>query len=126
MFPLSTTKTVVVMLHCCSHLKQIQTSDVSIIKISNDSELLTLSCFSSPESKVKVSFSDQKYVSCLSALSLVSVGVVVVVVNFSHFNLFLQNHWANFNQTCHKVSVGERKFSLKEAPHLFSRGDNLE
>ena len=27
-------------------------------------------------------------------------------VNFSHFHLLLQNHWANYNQTWHKVSLG--------------------
>ena len=32
-----------------------------------------------------------------------SVVVVVIVVNFSHFHLLLQNHWANFNQTWHKA-----------------------
>ena len=26
--------------------------------------------------------------------------VVVVVVNFSHFHLLLQNHWTNFNKFC--------------------------
>ena len=40
-------------------------------------------------------------------LSVVVVDVVVVVVNFSHFHLLLQNHWANFNQTWNKVSLGE-------------------
>ena len=33
-------------------------------------------------------------------------------VNFSHFHLLLQNHWANFNQTWHKVSLGEGDSSL--------------
>jgi hypothetical protein len=28
-------------------------------------------------------------------------------VNFLHFRLLLQNHWANFNQTWHKSSLGE-------------------
>ena len=32
---------------------------------------------------------------------------IVVVVNFSHFHLLLQNHLANFNQTWHKASLGE-------------------
>ena len=36
-----------------------------------------------------------------------SVIVVVVVVNFSHFHLLLQNHRTNFNQTWHKASLGE-------------------
>ena len=47
-------------------------------------------------------------------LSVVVVDVVIgvgVVVNFSHFHLLLQNHWANFNQTWHKVSLGEEDSS---------------
>ena len=32
-------------------------------------------------------------------------------VNFSHF-LLLQNHWANFNQTWHRASLGEGYSSL--------------
>ena len=42
----------------------------------------------------------------------VSVVFVVVVVNFSHFHLLLQNHWANFNQTWHKTSLGKGEASL--------------
>ena len=65
--------------------------------------------FSSPESKTQVSFSDQN-------LSL----VVVVVVNFSHFRLLLQNHWANFKRTYHHASLGEGDSSLlNEGPALF-------
>ena len=46
-------------------------------------------------------------------LSVVVVVVVnVVVVNFSHFHLLLQNHWANFNQTWHKASLGAGDSSL--------------
>ena len=56
--------------------------------------------FSSPEPKAQMSFSDQN-------LSV----VVVVVVNFSHFHL-LENHWAYFNQTWHKASIGEGDSSL--------------
>ena len=53
--------------------------------------------------------------------------VVGVVVNFSHFNLLFQNHWANFNQTWHKASLGEGDLSLfKWGPHPFPRGDNYE
>ena len=37
---------------------------------------------------------------------------VGVVVNFLHFYLLLQNHWANFNQTWHKASLGEGDSSL--------------
>ena len=44
-------------------------------------------------------------------LTIVVVGVGVVV-NFSHFYLLLQNHWANFNQTWHKASLGEGDSSL--------------
>ena len=33
-------------------------------------------------------------------------------VNFSHFQLLLQNHWANFNQTWHKASEGKGDSSL--------------
>ena len=33
-------------------------------------------------------------------------------INFSHFHLLLQNHWANFNQTWHKASLGEGDSSL--------------
>ena len=33
-------------------------------------------------------------------------------VNFSYFRLLLQNHWANFNQTWHKASLGEGDSSL--------------
>ena len=37
---------------------------------------------------------------------------VCLSVNFSHFHLLLQNHWANFNQTWHKVFLGEGDSSL--------------
>ena len=37
---------------------------------------------------------------------------VCLSVNFSHFHLLLQNHWANFNQTWHKVSLGKGDSSL--------------
>ena len=37
---------------------------------------------------------------------------VLVVVNFSPFHLFLQNHVANFNQTLHRASVGEGNSSF--------------
>ena len=49
--------------------------------------------FSSPKPKAQMNFSDQN--------------LSVVVVNFSHFHLVLQNHWPNFNQTWHKASLGE-------------------
>ena len=50
-------------------------------------------------------------------------------VNFSHFHLLLQNHWANFNQTWHKASLGEGDSSLFEwrVPSFSKlRGDNNE
>ena len=60
--------------------------------------------FSSPELKAQVSFSDHlSSVVCLS---------VRLSVNFSHFHLLLQNHWANFNQTWHKASLDEGDSSL--------------
>ena len=37
---------------------------------------------------------------------------VCLSVNFSHFHLLLQNHWANFKQTWYKVSLGEGDSSL--------------
>ena len=49
--------------------------------------------------------------------------VVVVVVNFSHFHLLLQNHWANFNQNWHKASLGKGDSSLfKWRTPPFSKG----
>ena len=39
-------------------------------------------------------------------------------VNFSHFHL-PQNHWANFNQTWHKVFLGEGKFVQMKGNALF-------
>ena len=47
-------------------------------------------------------------------------------VNFSHFHLLLQNHWANFNQTWHKASLGEGNSSLFKRRALpFSKGRYL-
>ena len=57
--------------------------------------------FSSPEPKAQVSFSDHNL-----------PVVVVVVVNFSHFHLLLQNYLTNFNQTLHKASLGDGDSSL--------------
>ena len=57
-------------------------------------------------------------------LSVIVVDIVVVVVNFSPFHLLLQNHWANFNQTWHKVFMGERDSSCSNA--LFQGGDNKD
>ena len=64
--------------------------------------------FSSPELKAQVSFSDH-------LLSVVCLSVRLSFrpsVNFSHFHLILQNHWANFNQTWHKSSFGEGDLSF--------------
>ena len=59
--------------------------------------------FSSPELKAQVSFSDHQSSVCPS---------ICLSVNFSHFQLLLQKHWANFNQTWHKISPGEGDSSL--------------
>ena len=48
-------------------------------------------------------------------------------VNCSHFHLLLQNPWANFNQTWHKVSLGEGiQVYSNERPCPSKRGDNWE
>ena len=74
--------------------------------------------FSSPELKAQVSFSDH-----LSSVVCPSV----CLCKFSHFHLLLQNHWANFNQTWHKVSEGEGDSRLfKWRPRPSQRGDNWE
>ena len=44
-------------------------------------------------------------------------------------NLFLQNHWANFNQTWHKASMGEIQvfcFLSNDRLHSFPRGNNYQ
>ena len=66
----------------------------------------------------------------LITICLLSVGAVVVVVivyvNFSHFHLLLQNHWANFNQIWHKVVLDEGGLSLfKWKAEPFSKGRQL-
>ena len=72
--------------------------------------------FSSPELKAQVSFSDH-------FLSVVCPSFCLSV-NFSHFHLH-QNHWANFNQTCHKTSLVEGDSSLfKWRSRPFPWGDN--
>ena len=49
--------------------------------------------------------------------------VVIVVINFSHFHLLLQNHCANFKQTCYNASLGEGDSSLlKWKAPPFSKG----
>ena len=80
--------------------------------------------FSSPELKAQVSFSYR-----LSSVVCPSVrSSVCLSVNFSYFQLLLKNHWANFNQTWHKASLGKRDSSLlkNERPRPFPRGDNKE
>ena len=53
--------------------------------------------FSSPELKAQVKFSD-----CLLSIVRPSISQSV---NFSQFHLLLKNHWTNFNQNWHKVSL---------------------
>ena len=56
-------------------------------------------------------------------LSIVVVVFVVVIVNFSHFHLLLQNHWTNFNQTWHKASLGQGESRMfKWSARRFSKG----
>ena len=56
--------------------------------------------FSSPKLKTQVN---------LSADCLVSIvpPSVHLSVNFLYFHLILKNHWANFNHTLHKASLGD-------------------
>ena len=51
-----------------------------------------------------------------------------VVVNFSHFHLLLQNHWANFNRTWHKASLCKVDSSLFKwrPPLFFPSGDDYK
>ena len=51
--------------------------------------------------------------------------LVCLFVNFSHFHLLLQNHWANFNQIWHKASLGEGdSMFYKSGPFNSQKGDN--
>jgi hypothetical protein len=50
--------------------------------------------------KVQVSLSDR-------LLSVVCLSVWRLFVRLLHFQLLLQNHWANFNQSWHKWSLGK-------------------
>ena len=45
-----------------------------------------------------------------------SLLLIVIVVNFSHFNLLLQYHWANFYQNRHKAYLvkGVKVYSIEE------------
>ena len=58
---------------------------------------------------------------CLSVCPSACLSVCLSV-NFSYFRL-LKNHWANFNQTWHKASLGKRGY---KGPFPFLRGDNYE
>ena len=79
--------------------------------------------FSSFELKAQVSFSDHlSSVVCPSVRLSVRTSVCLFV-NFSRFHLLLQNHWANFNQTWQKASLGEGDSSLfKWRAPPFSKG----
>ena len=66
--------------------------------------------FSSPELKAQMTFSDRLSSVCLS-------------VNFSHFNLLLQYHWANINQTWHKDPWEEGiQVYANKGPRPFAKG----
>ena len=65
----------------------------SLIVFFNMSDLLVL--LSPPELKLKLSLSD-----CLLSVACPTVcPSICLSLNFSHFHLLLQNHWANFNQS---------------------------
>ena len=49
---------------------------------------------------------------CPLSVVVIVVVFVFIVVNFSHFDLLLQNQWASFNQTWHKSSLCEGDSSL--------------
>ena len=65
--------------------------------------------FSSPELEGQVSLSDQLLSVCPSVSICLSV---CPSVNFSHFQVLLQNHCTIFNQTWHKASYGGGDSSL--------------
>ena len=63
----------------------------------------------------------------LSVVVVVVLVVGVVDVNYSHFLSHLQKHWANYNQTWHKASLGDEDSSLlKWGPCPFPRGNDFE
>jgi hypothetical protein len=71
--------------------------------------LIRFDLFSSPELKAQVSFSDRLLsVVCLS----VCPSVWRLSVRLLHFQLLLQNRWANFNQSWHKSSLGKEDSEL--------------
>ena len=49
-----------------------------------------------------------------------------IITNYRKFkNLLLQNHWANYNQTWRKASLGEEDLSFsKLKDHTSTPGDN--
>ena len=49
-------------------------------------------------------------------IKICPLSVVVVVANFSHFHLLLQNQWANFKETWRNVYLGD---CSNEGPTLF-------
>ena len=51
----------------------------------------------------------------------------IVKIHWQNLKFFLKNHWANFNQTWHKTSLGDwTQVYSNEGPSLFWRGDNYE
>ena len=80
--------------------------------------------FSSPELKAQVSILIK--ICPLSVVVVVVVVLVGVVVNFSHFNLLLQNHWANFKQTWHKASLGEGDSVCSNEGSAFFQGEIIK
>ena len=50
----------------------------------------------------------------------------VIVVNISNVCLLLKNHWANFNETCNKASLGLGNSSLfnRRATFFFREDDS--
>jgi hypothetical protein len=108
-----------------SHLKTRLSGWKQIVQISNkhNSQLLMtlfiyrLLVFSSSELKVQVSYSDRP-------LS-VRLFVCPSVCKLLHFRLLLHNHWANFNQTWHKLSLSEGILNCSNEGDCPSpRGDN--
>lgn len=68
------------------------------------------------------------YLIKICPLSVVVVCVIVaIVVNFSHFHVLFKKHWAYFNQTLHKESLGKGfHVCVNERSGLFQRVDNCE
>ena len=49
---------------------------------------------------------------CPLSVVVIVVVFVFIVLNFSHFDLLLQNQWANFNQTWHELILMWRGFKF--------------